>query len=100
MTTEMPPSGIVDVNVVVTFFDDRAVLDVLVAESAVGVALDVSRVVPCDVVRAGEVTVNVVLETLVDPSALEVSPALEEEEEERVADDDSEVADKDEEGAD
>lgn len=43
----------------------------------------------------GEVTVNVVLETLVD------SPALEEEmEEDGVADDDSGVADKDEEEAD
>lgn len=49
MTTEMPPSGMVDVNVVVTFLDDTAVFDVLVAESAVGVALDVSRVVSCDV---------------------------------------------------
>lgn len=52
MTTEMPPSGMVDVNVVVTFFDDTAVLDVLVGESAAGVVLDVSKVVPCDVVRA------------------------------------------------
>jgi len=47
-----------------------------------------------------EVTDNVVLETLEDSSALEVSPALEEEEEDGVAEDDSGVADKDEEGAD
>lgn len=50
MTTEMPPSGMVDVNVVVTFFDDTGVLDVLVGESAAGVVLDVSRVVSCGVV--------------------------------------------------
>jgi len=54
VTTEMPPSGMVDVNVVVTFFDDTGVLVVLVAEAEVGVALDVSRVVPCDVVRAAK----------------------------------------------
>lgn len=47
----------------------------------------------------GEVTVNVVLETLEDSPVLEVSPALEEEED-GVADDDSEVADKDGEEAD
>lgn len=49
MTTEMPPSGMVDVNVVVTFFDDTGVLVLLVDEATVGVALDVSRVVPLDV---------------------------------------------------
>lgn len=49
MTTDMPPSGMVDVNVVVTFVDDTGVLVLLVAEAVVGVALDVSRVVPCDV---------------------------------------------------
>lgn len=49
----------------------------------------------------GEVTVNVVLEALGDSPALVVSPALEEEEEEdRVADDDPGVADKDGEEAD
>lgn len=47
-----------------------------------------------------EVTVNDVLDTLEDSSALEVSPALEEEEEDGVAGDDSGVVDKDEEGAD
>lgn len=41
----MPPSGMVDVNVVVTFFDDTVDLDVLVGESAGGVVMDVSRVV-------------------------------------------------------
>lgn len=52
MTTEMPPSGMVDVNVVVTFFDDTGVLVLLVAEAEVGVALDVSSVVPFDVAWA------------------------------------------------
>lgn len=54
MTTEMPPSGMVDVNVVVTFFDDTGVLVLLVDEATVGVALDVSRVVPLDVASAAE----------------------------------------------
>lgn len=54
MTTEMPPSGMVDVNVVVTFFDDTGVLVWLVDEATVGVALDVSRVVPLDVASAVE----------------------------------------------
>lgn len=54
MTTEMPPSGMVDVNVVVTFFDDNGVLVWLVDEATVGVALDVSRVVPLDVASAAE----------------------------------------------
>lgn len=61
-----------------------------------------ARVMKDHVDIPAEVAVNVVLETVVDSSALEVSPALEEEEEEeeaRVADD-SEVAVKDEEGAD
>lgn len=60
-----------------------------------------ARVMKDHVDIPAEVAVNVVLETVVDSSALEVSPALEEEEEEedRVADD-SEVAIKDEEGAD
>ena len=46
MTTEIPPSGMVDVNVVVTFFDDTGVLVWLVGEATVGVAFDVSKVVP------------------------------------------------------
>lgn len=46
-----------------------------------------------------EVTVNDVLETLGDPAALDVSATLEEEVD-GVADDDSGVADKDEEEAD
>lgn len=50
----MPPSAMVDVNVVVTFFDDTGVLVLLVAEATVGVALDVSKVVPCDVAWAAE----------------------------------------------
>lgn len=54
MTTEMPPSGMVDVNVVVTFFDDTGVLVLLVDEATVGVAFDVSRVVPLDVAWAAE----------------------------------------------
>lgn len=54
MTTEMPPSGIVDVNVVVTFFEDTGVLVLLVVEATVGVALDVSKVVPRDVAWAAE----------------------------------------------
>jgi hypothetical protein len=52
VTTDMPPSGMVDVKVVVTFFDDTGVLDLLVAEAVVGGALDVSKVVPCDVAWA------------------------------------------------
>lgn len=47
-----------------------------------------------------EVAVNVVLDILEDSPALEISPALEEEEEDRVAVDDPGVADNDEEGAD
>lgn len=54
MTTEMPPSGIVDVNVVVTFFEDTGVLVLLVVEATVGVALDVSKVVPREVAWAAE----------------------------------------------
>lgn len=54
MTTEMPPSAMVDVNVVVTFFDETGVLVLLVAEATVGVALDVSRVVPFDVAWAAK----------------------------------------------
>lgn len=52
MTTEMPPSGMVDVNVVVTFFDDTGVLVLLVDDATVWVAFDVSRVVPLDVAWA------------------------------------------------
>lgn len=44
----------VDVNVVTTFFDDTWVALLLVAEVTVGLALDVSRVVPCDVAEAAK----------------------------------------------
>lgn len=54
VTTEMPPSAMVDVNVVVTFFDDAGVLVLLVDDATVGVAVDVSRVVPLDVAWAAE----------------------------------------------
>lgn len=54
MTTEMPPSAMVDVNVVTTFFDDTWLEVLLAAEVTVGLALDVSRVVLCDVAEAME----------------------------------------------